>query len=168
MQALTPVQIREARDEDADRVIALIASCYQEYPGCVLDVEVEEPELKAVASAYRDRGGCFWVAVEPGCLVGCVGILPTADQAGIMLKRLYVARAARRHGLGGRLCALAESEARARGGAYIELWSDTRFIEAHRFYLHRGYTKGARTRALYDRSNSVEYHFRKELGPACR
>ena len=160
------MDIRPARDEDADQVIALIASCYQEYPGCVLDVEGEEPELRAVASAYRDRGGCFWVALEEERVVGCVGILPVAGAAAIMLKKLYVTRAARRHGLGGRLCMLAESQARARGAAYIELWSDTRFTESHRFYERRGYEKGERTRALNDRSNSVEYHFRKDLAPA--
>lgn len=161
--AVSSVQIRDARDEDADQVIALIASCYREYPGCVLDVDGEEPELRAMASAYRDRGGRFWVAVEDGRVVGCVGVLPAADKAAVMLKKLYVAREARRRGLGERLCQLAESQARALGAPCIELWSDTRFTEAHRFYERRGYARGKHTRALHDRSNSLEFHFHKNL-----
>jgi putative acetyltransferase len=72
---------------------------------------------------------------------------------------LYVRAAARRSGLGGRLLAVAEDEARRRGARRIQLWSDTRFTTAHRFYERRG----PATRELHDLSASVEYLFFKDL-----
>ena len=56
--------------------------------------------------------------------------------------------------------------AESRGARFVELWSDTRFADAHRLYERLGYRKSGVTRELHDMSGSVEYHFRKELGPA--
>jgi putative acetyltransferase len=56
-----------------------------------------------------------------------------------------------------------EVEARSRGVQAVELWSDTRFADAHRLYERRGYTRGPETRTLHDKSNSVEYYYRKYL-----
>ena len=55
---MTP--LRPATDDDSAGVIALIARVFAEYPGCVLDVDREEPELRAPASSF-DR---FWVVEE--------------------------------------------------------------------------------------------------------
>jgi putative acetyltransferase len=76
---------------------------------------------------------------------------------------LYVAAAARRRRLGARLVGLVEDAARGRGAAAVELWSDTRFHDAHRLYARLGYGRSARTRELHDLSNTVEHHFRKRL-----
>ncbi|MCA8929053.1 MAG: GNAT family N-acetyltransferase, partial [Alphaproteobacteria bacterium] len=62
-----------------------------------------------------------------------------------------------------RLVALAEDEARAWSCARIELWSDTRFGEAHAFYQALGYTRSGAERELHDRSQSREYPFAKAL-----
>jgi putative acetyltransferase len=165
----SPLQIRAARDTDAAGLIELIGSAYAEYPGCVLDVDGEEPDLRAIASAYGRKGGGFWVAIEPhgGTLVGSAGWLPSSSQAGwIELRKLYVARAQRRRGLASELCTLVESVARERGAVGISLWSDTRFLDAHRFYAARGYQQRPETRALNDLSNSIEYGFTKRLRAA--
>jgi putative acetyltransferase len=90
-------------------------------------------------------------------------VLPTTVPQGMELRKLYVAQAARRRGLGGQLCDLVEAEARACGAVFIELWSDTRFTDAHRLYERRGYIRGAETRALHDLSQTIEYYFRKTL-----
>jgi hypothetical protein len=42
--------IRPGRDSDAAGFIALIGACWAEYPGCVLDVDGELPELRALAT----------------------------------------------------------------------------------------------------------------------
>jgi putative acetyltransferase len=157
------VTIRAARDEDAEHLITLIGGCFAEYPGCILDVDGEAPELWAIATFFTTRTGHFWVAERAGQVVGSVGVLPTAAPEGIELRKLYVARMARRRGLGGRLCDLAEAQARAGGAVFIELWSDTRFTDAHRLYERRGYVRGAEMRALHDLSQSVELYFRKIL-----
>ena len=156
--------IRDARDDDSWDLIGLIAACWAEYPGCILDVHGEEPWLLAPATAYREQGGHLWVAELDGRIVASVALRPAAEPDGIALKSLYVARAARRRGLGDRLTALVEDEARRRGATFVELWTDTRFADAHRLYERRGYVRGPDTRELHDLSKSVEYYYRKELG----
>ncbi|HVR73830.1 MAG TPA: GNAT family N-acetyltransferase [Planctomycetota bacterium] len=155
--------LRQALDGDGDALIALIAACYSEYPGCILDVDREEPALRAIATDFGARGGRFWVAEEAGKVVGCVGAVPSRAPGGMELKKLYVAREARRLGLGARLEGMVEAEARARGADHVELWSDTRFLDAHRLYERLGYVRGLATRELHDLSQSVEYYFRKRL-----
>ena len=158
------LKIREARDDDADQLIALIERCYSEYPGCVLDVDGEVPELRAIATYHARHGGRVWVAESEGQLLACAGLVATADPNVMEMKKTYVAREARQVGLGARLCSLVEAEAMSRGASYLELWSDTRFLDAHRLYERRGYERGPRTRELHDKSKSVEYYFRKPLG----
>jgi putative acetyltransferase len=154
------VKIRDARDEYGDQLIHLIASCYAEYPGCVLDVDGEAPELRAIASTHAGAGGRFWVAESDGQIIGSVGLLPGEDGV-VEMKKVYVAKDARRMGLGRRLVSLAEAEAMSRGARGIELWSDTRFDDAHRLYEQRGYVRDPKTRELHDASKSVEYFFRR-------
>ena len=159
---------RAARDTDRDGLIALIAGAYAEYPGCVLDVEREEPDLLAIASAYARHGGEFWVSIEPerGALVGSAGWVPSPApeyRGWRQVRKVYVARELRRAGLASSLLERIESAARAAGAPGIELWSDTRFSDAHRFYERRGFTRCAATRELFDLSHSIEYHFEKRF-----
>ena len=161
--ALPEQHVRAARDDDSWDLIGLIAACWAEYPGCVLDVHGEEQWLLAPASAYAREDGRLWVAEQDGRVVASVALKPTAEPSGVALKSLYVARAARRRGLGDRLVDLVESEARRRGATFVELWSDTRFLDAHRLYERRGYSRGAHTRELHDLSLSVEFYYRNDL-----
>ena len=158
------LKIRDARDDDAERLIDLIEACYSEYPGCVLAVDAEAPELRAIASSHAQSRGRFWVAERNGRLVGCAGLVPTEQGGAVEMKKLYVAREWRQNGLGARLCSLVEVEAMSRGEATVELWSDTRFKDAHRLYERRGYARGPKKRRLHDASKSVEFYYRKELG----
>ena len=157
--------IRDARDDDAAGLIDLIGGVFAEYPGCILDVDGEIPELRAIATAFARRNGRFWVCERDGGVVGCIGLSPADEPSGIELRKLYVRRTLRNSGLGGRLCDLVESEARARDAHFVDLWSDTRFETAHRFYERRGYVRGPHTRDLHDCSHSVEFYFRKSLNP---
>ncbi|MBI4514455.1 MAG: GNAT family N-acetyltransferase [Deltaproteobacteria bacterium] len=161
---MPPVQIRDGRDQDGPALIALIGAVFSEYPGCVLDVDGEVPELRAIATAFRRAGGWVWVAEQAGTIVGCVGFTQAAQPGGLELRKLYVARAARRQGLGARLCELVEAAARGRGAAFIDLWTDTRFADAHRLYERLGYRRGP-TRELHDLSATIEYYYRKDLEP---
>lgn len=162
--ATTPdVLIRDARDADGEDLIALIEACWADYPGCVLDVDGELPELKAIASHHAARGGRFWVVPSGGRVIASVGMAPAVAGSGIELHKLYVHPTVQRRGLGERLALMVEDEARRMGAGFIELWSDTRFTRAHRLYERLGYRRGPRTRALHDLSNSVEYCYRKML-----
>jgi putative acetyltransferase len=162
---LDGIHIREGRDDDADALIALIGGVFAEYAGCVLDVDGELPELRAIATAYGAVGGRFHVAELHGSVCGCVGFVPAeADPSrGVELRKLYVAQSARRNGLGSELVGRIERAARERGMRYIDLWTDTRFGDAHRLYERVGFVRGAATRELHDRSASVEYYYRRDL-----
>jgi putative acetyltransferase len=156
------IKLRDARDDDADQLIELIERCYSEYEGCVLDVDGEAPELRALATHHAKNGGRFWVAESGGQLVGCAGVVAGTEPGVMEMKKIYVARKARQMGLGARLCSLVEAEAMSRRATAVELWSDTRFEDSHRLYERRGYVAGP-TRELHDKSNSVERYFRKAL-----
>lgn len=155
--------LREARDDDASGLIDLIGRTFAEYPGCILDVDGEMPELRRIASYFREHDGCFWVADRGDRVVGCVGLTPSAEPGGIELKKLYVSRDERESGIGGRLVELVEREAARRGARFVDLWSDTRFTTAHAFYAKRGWVRGPTTRELHDVSGSVEYYFKRVL-----
>lgn len=160
--AVAALLIRDGNDTDSWDLIGLIAACWAEYPGCVLDVHGEEPWLLTPATTLAAQGGRLWVAESERRVVACVALRP-ARGGGVELKSLYVARSVRRAGLGSRLVALVEAEAARRGASAIELWSDTRFTNAHALYQRLGYERDPHTRDLHDRSRSVEYGYRKSL-----
>lgn len=154
--------VRPATDADSAALVDLIAGCWREYPGCVMDVDGEEPWLRAPATAYAERDGVFEVVELDGEFVGCVGWQPEGDGV-VSLHSLYVAAPARRRGLGAELVARVEAAAGQRGAVRVELWSDSRFADAHRLYERLGYTRLAATRELHDRSATVEYAYAKPL-----
>jgi GNAT superfamily N-acetyltransferase len=175
---------RSVTDDDGWDLVGLVAGCWSEYPGCVLDAHGECPELLAPASAYAAPRGRMWVVDGPGGIVASVALRlpaggatakpahgtraegelgPSDASAAASLEKLYVARRWRRHGMARQLVALAEDEAWSCGADSVELWSDTRFADAHRFYEQSGYLVTGQTRNLDDRSHTVERHFAKRL-----
>ena len=160
---MNDIVIRSARDEDGESLIVLIGSIFLEYPGCVLDVDVDMPELRMPASSAKAESGRWWVAEIDGQVVGSAAVMPFEEKT-VELKRLYISPLARRRGLGAHLVALAESEARTREARSLILWTDTRFEDAHRLYDRLGFIRAPGTRALNDGSNTIEYHYAKDLG----
>jgi predicted GNAT family N-acyltransferase/predicted GNAT family acetyltransferase len=161
MRKALPV-VREVRDDDSAALVALIGGCWSEYPGVELHVDAEEPWLRAPATAYRDAGGRMWVVELDGDVVACCGVKPL--RVGVVeLKSMYVAARARRRGLARRLEGLVIAEARRLGARRVELWSDTRFLEAHATYAALGYDRLPGERDLQDLSGSFEYPFAKDL-----
>ncbi len=154
-------QIRPVADSDSAALIEVIAACWGAYPGMVLDVDAEEPWLRAPASAYAGGGAAMWVATLDGVVVACAGLKPHDDCA--ELKSLYVSPVARRRGLGKQLTDLVEDAARRLGFRRMELWTDTRFADAHRLYERLGYVRSPVGRELHDLSNSTEHHYSKDL-----
>jgi GNAT superfamily N-acetyltransferase len=152
--------LRAGRDEDAAEFIALIGACWAEYPGCVMDVDGEVSELRALASYFARYGGALWAAEADGAVVGLVGTRPLDDDAWEICK-MYVAADYRGGALAGALIDAAEAHARTGGARQMKLWTDTRFERAHRFYEKRGYVRQGPLRILNDLSNSVEYHYVK-------
>ncbi len=155
--------LRPGRDADAEGIIALVGACWAEYPGCVMDLDGEVPELRALAGYYAGLGGACWVAEAGGTIVGMIGTHPLDGDAWEICK-VYAAASSRGQGLAQALLAAAEAFAREQGAGEFRLWSDTRFTRAHAFYEKASYVRRGPIRVLGDKSNSLEYAYAK---PAC-
>ena len=153
--------LRDGLDSDADGFIALIGACWGEYPGCILDVDGEVPELRALGTYFRDQGGRLWVAEQDGRIIGMIATRPLKEDAAWEICRMYLDGAARGSGLAARLLDTAEAHARACGAERMVLWTDTRFTRAHGFYEKLGYVRQGSIRILDDVSNSLEFRYTK-------
>lgn len=153
--------LRDGLDSDAEGLIALIGACWGEYPGCILDVDGEVPELRALATYFRDQGGRLWVAEQDGRIIGMIATRPLKEDAAWEICRMYLDGAARGSGLATRLLGTAEAHARASGAERMVLWTDTRFTRAHGFYEKLGYVRQGSIRILDDVSNSLEFRYTK-------
>ena len=127
--------IRGYRKDDYDAVVALVTSVLAEY-GFAAHVGGVQSDLAAIEDGYS-RGG-FWVAEIDGAVAGTVAIRPK-EGATCELKRLYVKRDARGHGLGRALYAHAEAFARSAGYERIWLDSSRKFAEARKLYERSGF-----------------------------
>jgi putative acetyltransferase len=159
---MTELAIRDARDTDSAQILALLEAVYSEYENCFLVLD-EVPELIKPATSFAAMSGRFWVGEREGVVRAMVACAPSHAPGLFELKKLYVAKEERGLGLGKRLIAIVEDEARRRGATRVHLWSDTRFLTAHQVYARAGYTKLPETRDLNDVSASVEFHFEKSL-----
>ncbi len=159
---MTEPAIRAGRDSDAGGFIALIGACWRDYPGVVLDVDGELPELRALASYYAGKGGALWAAEADGRVVGMVAAVPR-DAGAWEICRVYTLPPLHGSFIGHRLLDRAEAHARAAGATRLVLWSDTRFDRAHRFYEKRSYVRQGPIRVLHDVSNSLEFGYAKPV-----
>ena len=148
--------LRPVTDEDAPAIEALIGGVWAEYPGIILDVDGEEPWMRAPAT-YYDGKGELWVVPDPdsGGLMACAGWRPHTE--GAELKSLYVAAHLRRKGWGSRLVHFVERRVGGRGR--LRAWSDSRFSDSHQMYERLGYLRTGVSRELHDKSATVEYEF---------
>lgn len=164
---MTAFRLRPARNEDGDAIAALIESAFAEYAGCLFDRAAEFPELDAIASHFAGRGGIIWVAEDEGGVIGSLAIAPTRDAdaptGGLEITKVYVAARARRRGVARALMDAALAVAAARGAPEIRLWTDTRFLDAHRFYEACGFVRQSGARELHDISATWEYPYRLVL-----
>lgn len=161
-----PTGLRTARDDDADGLIALVAAAYAEHPGCVLDLPGVDADLEDPATTAARRGGRWWVVERDGRIVATVGSGPLEDDGSLELKRLYVDRDVRRQGLASGLVRWVEAHAAGLGATTVQLWSDTRFEEAHRLYTRLGYQASGEERDLHDPSHTTEWRFVRDVTPA--
>jgi putative acetyltransferase len=155
--------IRPATNADGDAVGRLMAGVFTEYPGCVY-VASEYPELVAVADHFAASGGVMWVVEASGGLIGSLAIAESSEPGVMELHKVYLTSRHRGRGVAGRLLELAEDFARLRGAYALQLWTDTRFVQGHRFYERQGFVRMPGVRALHDASASLEYPYRKDLG----
>lgn len=151
--------LRPVEDRDVAGVLRLIAEVYGEY-GLTLRAEWEEPHLLAPGPHFRARGGECWALERCGDIVGTCGV--RIDRGCAELKALYLHPTLRGQGWGERLVGQVVAFARRAGCGEVLLWSDTRFLHAHRLYERLGFVRGG-VRHLRDSNYSVEYQYTLDL-----
>jgi GNAT superfamily N-acetyltransferase len=77
-------------------------------------------EIDRISAYYRERDGCFWVAVTGDKVVGTFGLERASDDA-MELRRMYVDPSARRRGIARQMLQFAEDECRRRNVMRLEL-----------------------------------------------
>ena len=129
VQATTPDEWNEAR-----RLVREYAATL----GVDLSFQNFEQELDHFPTEYAAPGGAFILAEDEDRYVACIGVRQFAAEVG-EIKRLYVAPAARGHGLGRVLVERIIAEARQLG--YRSLLLDTLpfMKEAQSLYLSMGF-----------------------------
>ena len=157
--------IRPVVDSDAPSLIELVGSAYAEYPGCVMDLPGIDEDLTTPASAAAARGGRWWVVESRERIIASIGAGAVRDDGHLELKRLYLDQAARGRGIASALIQRVEAHAAGLGAIAVDLWSDTRFRDAHHRYQQLGYADTGEHRQLHDPSNTTEFRFVKPLSP---
>ena len=155
------LELRPARDSDAEAVTELVRTAWSEFPGKELLIDRDAPDLVAPAASYAAQGGAFWVVERKGRIVASIALQP-AGPATVELRRFYVARDMRRSGLGAALYRLFEDAAIESGAERVELWTDIRMEDAHRLYERVGFARAAETRRC-DETGIVRCRYVKSL-----
>ncbi len=156
--------IRAITQGDVCSIHELIGDIYKEYGMTLYLRDPAEAHLLDPVQSFADQGGGFWAAEANGQILATCGIV-VQNEDGIneaLLKSVYVAPQARRYGLASRMVGHAIDNARDRELTRMTLWTDTRFIAAHRFYESLGFVyKGERK--LNDWNDSSEYCYQKTI-----
>jgi putative acetyltransferase len=160
----TFINIRPATDHDGRAIGELIASVFADYDNCRF-LWSEFPELNCVATHYARHDGVIWLVEDGGRCVGSLAVFRSAAPATFELSKVYLRRSVRGRGIAQQLLSMAFDHARERGAGRMELFTDTRFIEGHRFYERTGFDRLPGERYLPDASDTWEYHYARDLGP---
>jgi len=103
-----------------------------------LDFQGFDEEIESLPSHYGPSGGCLLLAVESGRFVGCVGL--RALENGICeMKRLYVVKEMRGHGVGRALAEAIIAEAKRLGYLSMRLDTTPAMTAARALYASLGF-----------------------------
>lgn len=130
--------VRPVQATDTPAIHRHVAAVYADY-GDVLDVGNEDTHLRDPAAFFRARGGEFWVVLDDNSLVATGAIHLTPESAEV--RTIYVRKDRRRLGLARALTQMGIEHARHAGYGAVYLWSDKRYVEAHRLYESMGFER---------------------------
>jgi GNAT superfamily N-acetyltransferase len=140
------IAIRRARADDLEAIVRLHEDDALGALGDSWRAETREDYEAAFAAIEASPDNALYVAEREGRVVGTfqLTVFPTLTGRGAMRVRIggvQVAADLRSKGIGARMIAFAESTARARGARSVELSSNKRRSDAHRFYERLGYAR---------------------------
>lgn len=128
--------VREATSRDGAAIAALAGE---------LGFAISADDVAARLPGFRALAELPFVADEAGRILGCLTwhVMPVLHRPAPVgrITMLIVTIDAQRRGIGKALVEAAEARLRQRGCGLIEVTSNTRLIEAHRFYEHHGYER---------------------------
>jgi len=153
--------ITRATRADAQGVIDLIGRVFVEY-GWIWEPATEVPDLLRWTPHYEPPHGAFFVVREGERIVGSVGVNRVGDGTA-ELHRLYLDPALRGRGLGEALVNTILDWCRTHGVPRLVLWSDTRFMHAHRLYLRTGFRQTGERELPEDINQTREYSFERAV-----
>jgi GNAT superfamily N-acetyltransferase len=136
------VLLREATADDVPALVALLAD---DPLGSTRESADLAPYREAFAAVDADPAHLLVVAEDgDGTVVGTLQLsfLPGLSRGGALraqVEGVRVAAAARGKGLGEAMLRWVAEESRRRGAALVQLTTDTRRHDAHRFYERLGY-----------------------------
>ncbi|WP_198370624.1 GNAT family N-acetyltransferase [Roseomonas rosulenta] len=126
---------RPARPDEAPALRDLVRAAYAKYVPRL----GREPAPMLDDYAARIAAGQAWVLEEGGALVGA---LVLEDEPGaLMLYNIAVAPTAQGRGVGKRLIAFTEAEARRRGYTLLRLFTNEKMVENVAMYAHLDFTE---------------------------
>ncbi|WP_181777232.1 GNAT family N-acetyltransferase [Amycolatopsis pittospori] len=134
--------IRPARREDVEAIVGMLAD---DQIGSTRDSADDlTPYLQAFEDIDADPAQLLVVADDAGEAVGTLQltIIPGLARKGALRGQIEAVRVRASHrgsGLGGELMAWAIDESRRRGCALVQLTSDVKRVDAHRFYERLGF-----------------------------
>lgn len=134
--------IRDAGAADIPEVVAMLAD---DILGRGREAAIVDPAyLAAFAAIEADPNNRLLVAVQAGELVGCFQLtfIPGLGRGGAwraQIESVRVTAARRGHGTGAAMMRWAIEQARERGCTLVQLTTDKRRGDAHRFYGRLGF-----------------------------
>ncbi len=136
----------------------MIESVFDEYGWVFVEAD-ELPDFVAFATFYAapESPHRLWTLELDGRPAGCIALKAGAE--GAYLSRVYLHAEHRGHGYGKRMVLHALADAKARGFRNVHLWTDTRFLTAHKLYEAVGFVRQNRLRALHDINISFEIRY---------
>jgi GNAT superfamily N-acetyltransferase len=141
-----PISIREARAEDLEAIIRLHEEDSLGSHGDAWLPETKPAYEAAFAAIAASPDNTLYVAESEGRVVGTfqLTLIPNLTGRGatrVKVESVKVSAALRSQGIGARMMAFAEEAARAGGARTMELTSNKRRTDAHRFYERLGFSK---------------------------
>ena len=127
--------LRPATADDRYTIAKLTRAAYEPYVKRL----GYKPKPMAADHALWIEDGSVWVLEQSDEIVAAIVLLHGPD--GLLVYNIAVAPPAQRKGLGSRLMAFAEQEAKAAGHEQIILYTDEKMTENMTFYEKLGYTR---------------------------
>ncbi len=99
-------------------------------------------DLLDVESNYLDKGDMFWLAIDKGRVIGCIGYSRISNSSEAYIHRLFVKSTEKHRGIGTMLLNTAENKLKSVGVARVNVHLGEpreQWFESYNFYPKNGY-----------------------------